>query len=111
MFTSIERVAVLGAGALGATYASQFFRMDPEAIMVVASGHHYERLKRDGVFINDIHIQLPVVRPDEAPYPADLIIVALKHHQLLSAVHNLAPFVKNEQFHLCEFVRDLQSHR
>jgi 2-dehydropantoate 2-reductase len=70
--------------------------MDPAAIIVIASGDRCQRLKRDGVFINDVHVQLPVVQPGEAPYPADLIVVALKHHQLLSALHDLKPFVKND---------------
>jgi 2-dehydropantoate 2-reductase len=89
----ITRIAILGAGGLGATYASQFYQMDPNSITVIARGERFERLQRDGVFINGHHYQLPVSHPDHSPAPADLIIVALKHHQLLEAIQDMSGFI------------------
>jgi 2-dehydropantoate 2-reductase len=84
-----ETVAILGAGSLGAVYASRFYDVDPACVSLVASGDRYHRLKRDGVIINQRHYPIPVFSPqDDAPH-ADLIIVALKHHHLLEALPDL----------------------
>jgi len=87
--TCVESVAVLGAGAMGAVYASKFFDVDSSCVYLVASGERYDRLRRDGLVVNGAHYAIPVRAPDEASAPADLIIVALKHHHLLGAVHDL----------------------
>lgn len=84
--TSAHTIAVLGAGALGAAYASRFYEMDASCISFIAAGERAERLKRDGVIVNHRHYAIPVLSPaDSAPYP-DLIIVALKHHQLAESL-------------------------
>lgn len=85
----IRKIAILGAGALGAAYASQFFNMDPQSVSFVAQGERYARLKADGVEVNDRHYQIPVVSPDQPTVPADLAIVALKHHHLQEALPEL----------------------
>lgn len=83
-------VSILGAGALGAVYASRFYDQDPSSVFLVASGKRYERLKRDGFVINQKHYMLPVLSPeDEQTPPSDLIIVALKHHHLATALPEL----------------------
>ena len=75
-------VIILGAGAMGAAYASRFFESNPEGIAFVASGERYERLKANGVIVNGNHFPIPVLSPADASPPADLIMVALKHqHQ------------------------------
>lgn len=93
MLPPIKRVAVLGAGGLGATYASQFYTVDPASVTLIASGERYQRLKRDGVFINGQHFSMPVTAPTEAGEPVDFIIVAVKHHHLAEALEDLPPFV------------------
>ena len=74
----IENIAILGAGALGGFYASKFYEMDKNNVCLVASGKRYERLKEKGIFVNDIHYPLKVVKPEDASPPSGLIIVALK---------------------------------
>ena len=89
----IKKIAVLGAGALGATYAARFFDMDPESVVVIADGERYKRLKAHGFLINGEQYDIPVVRPDEGEAPVDLIIVGLKHHHLNQALPDLRQFV------------------
>ncbi len=92
----IERVAILGAGALGAAYASKFFHASSFSTIFVARGPRYDRLRTEGVKVNGTHCSVPVVRPDEATPPADLIIVALKHHNLPEAIDDLRNLVGSE---------------
>jgi 2-dehydropantoate 2-reductase len=85
MKTSIEKVAIIGAGALGAAYGSILCEMDPKCVCFIASGTRCEKLKRDGVVVNGKRYPIAVVSPEEAT-PADLLIVAVKHHHLNQAI-------------------------
>jgi 2-dehydropantoate 2-reductase len=84
----IQKIAIIGAGALGATYGSMFYDMDPESVCFIASGARYERLHRDGVIVNGRRYLPAVVRPEEAT-PADLVIVAVKHYHLDQAISEM----------------------
>jgi 2-dehydropantoate 2-reductase len=89
----IKRVAIQGAGAMGAVYASKFFASADFSTTLVARGERYERLKRDGLTVNETHIPVTVTHPDEVDSPADLILVALKQYHLPEAIHDLDRFV------------------
>lgn len=90
----IEKVAILGAGALGAVYANIFHEAGIPT-RLVAKGERYQKLLRDGVYINDSHYQIPTIdaAQPENDFTADLIIVATKYHHLDSALPDLASLV------------------
>ena len=88
MNQAIEKIAIIGAGALGATYGSLLYEMDPESGCFIASGARYERLRRDGVIVNGKRYVPTVVRPEEVT-PADLVIVAVKHYHLDQAISEM----------------------
>lgn len=88
--TSAQTVSILGAGALGAAYASKFYKMDPGCVAFVASGERYQRLKTEGVIVNGTRYMIPVLSPDDDAPPSDLIIVALKDQHLATALGDLA---------------------
>lgn len=92
----IRRVAILGAGAMGANYASMFFDAAGFSTALIARGDRHERLRREGLVVNGKPYAIPVVHPDEAATPADLIIVALKHHHLPDAVPDLRNLVGDQ---------------
>jgi 2-dehydropantoate 2-reductase len=50
-------------------------------------------LEKDGLIVNGKQYHIPVVDPDTAAEPVDLIIVALKHHHLKDAAHGLEKLV------------------
>jgi 2-dehydropantoate 2-reductase len=85
MKPSIEKIAIIGAGALGAAYGSILYEMDTQSVSFIASGKRYEKLKNDGVVVNGKCYAIAVARPAEAT-PADLLIVAVKHHHLDQAI-------------------------
>jgi 2-dehydropantoate 2-reductase len=89
----VRRVAILGAGAIGAFFVARFSGVAGVSTMVVAGGDRYERLKRLGLVVNGKAYTPPVVHPDAASAPADLILVALKHHHLPEGVHDIAQLV------------------
>jgi 2-dehydropantoate 2-reductase len=92
----ISKVAILGAGAMGGFFASKFFDADDISTSLVARGPRYDRLKSQGLVVNGKEYFIPVIHPDEVTIPADLIIVALKHHHLAGAVNDLKNLVGEE---------------
>jgi 2-dehydropantoate 2-reductase len=83
---TIERIYIIGAGAVGAAYASIFYNMDPGCVSFIAGGERFERLQKEGVIVNGKNYPIPVLNSKE-PFPAaDLIIVTVKHHHLDQAI-------------------------
>jgi 2-dehydropantoate 2-reductase len=85
----IRRVAVLGAGAMGGFLASRFCDAPDFVTELIAGGRYYDRLTRDGVVVNGKEYRPAVRHPDDPGPAADLIIVALKHHQLEDGIRGL----------------------
>lgn len=90
----IQTVAVVGAGAMGAMYASYFARAGFE-VWLVASGARADRLRTDPVSVNGEILDAEVKDPGDgsAPRPADLVLVAVKQGQLATAIEEMAPYV------------------
>lgn len=87
--SSIESISVIGAGAMGAFYASKFSEMDKNCISIIAGGERYERLKEQGLIVNGKHYFVPVISPEDKVPPSDLIIVAVKNHHLPEAIQDM----------------------
>lgn len=81
----VQKIAVIGAGALGAVYGSLLFTLDGDSVFFIADGPRGQRLKADGVTVNETCFHIPVFAPEEAPV-ADLVVVAVKHRQLDEAI-------------------------
>jgi 2-dehydropantoate 2-reductase len=89
----IKKIAILGAGAMGAFFTAKFIETHGVSTAVVARDQRYERLKNHGLMVNGTSYMVPVIHPDEDTAHADLIIVALKHHHLPEAVPDLKNLV------------------
>ena len=89
MKTSIETISIIGAGALGAVYAAVLYDMDPRCVAFVAGGERAERLRREGVVVNDKSYHISVLTPEERAEPADLVIVAVKCQHLDDAIRDM----------------------
>ena len=89
----IQKVAILGAGAMGAYFASRFFDTAGFSTVLIAKGHRLDKLKTKGLVVNEKSYAIPVIHPDEATSTMDLIIVALKHHHLEEAAQGLEKLV------------------
>lgn len=85
----IRRVAVLGAGAMGGFLASRFCDAPNFSTELIAAGRYYDRLSREGLVVNGKQYRPAVVHPDDPGPAADLIVVALKHHQLEEGTRGL----------------------
>ncbi len=89
----IQKIAIIGAGALGGMYAARFFDSDPESVFLVAGGDRKRRLETEGFYLNDRHYLVSTAEPAGHEAPADLILVGVKYDQLDQAVGDMARFV------------------
>lgn len=80
----IERVAIVGAGAMGGMYAAHFARTGFD-VGFVALGERAERLRKADLTVNGEPLSVSVW-PDDAP--ADLTIFAVKDRQLAQAIED-----------------------
>ncbi len=83
---SIEKIVIVGAGALGAFYASRFIRCGKFSVAVAAEGGRGKTLRREGLRVNGDHFRVDVIAPCQCRGSADLVIVALKDYQLADAM-------------------------
>jgi len=86
----IKTISVIGAGGMGAAYASKFYDLDKNGVFLIAKGERYDRLKEKGLIVNGRHYFFNVIRPEEKGSPSDLILVAVKHHQLGEALKDIS---------------------
>ena len=86
MAGEINRILIVGAGAVGAAVAG--IVGDPSAVSILAGGERASRYRRDGFLLNGVRRDFPLVSPAEASEP-DLVIVAVKSYQLPRAVSDM----------------------
>jgi len=89
----IEKVSIIGLGAIGCAYASKIHDMDPECIRAIVNRERVERYSREGFYINDKLYNFNYVLPEEDVEPADLVIVAVKYHGLQQAIKDIKKHV------------------
>ncbi len=77
----IQKVALMGAGAVGSYFVQGMTGKEGIDFCLVASGDRAERLSRDGLKINGSVYRPPVVPPEEAGNP-DLLLIATKYDGL-----------------------------
>jgi 2-dehydropantoate 2-reductase len=93
MSISFDRISVIGAGAMGAAYASMFYEMDPHCISFIANGERAARLKAEGLTVNGRTYSIPVVTREDRVPPSDLVMVAVKNHHLPEALPDMKTVV------------------
>ena len=92
----IQKISILGAGAMGAAYAAMFSDAGNFSVSFVARGERYRRLKQRALTINKKQYTIPVIHPDQVAEPAHLILVALKHHHLPDALPDIKSLVGDD---------------
>jgi 2-dehydropantoate 2-reductase len=89
----IENVYLCGLGAIGASLGSVIHATDADCLRVIADRVRAGRYTRDGVLINGEVVPFRYVQPTDREPPADLLVFAVKRHQLDQAIRDAQPFV------------------
>lgn len=88
----IKKIALLGAGAVGAYFIYGFTPLSDVEFCVVAEGERAQRLRNEGVTINE-KTYYPVIRSASEARGADLLLVCTKYHALESALDMIEEIV------------------
>ena len=88
----IKKVAILGAGAVGAYVIEGMMTNQEICVGVIAEGERYARLQKEGCTINRVNYRPEVWTPKEA-YGVDLLIVSLKYGALSGALNAIKEVV------------------
>ncbi len=89
----INRIYILGLGAMGAMYASKLQEMNAGTVKIITGPERRKRYEAEGVTVNGISFPFGFIGTDNENLPADLIIMAVKAIHLDQAIHDIRPFV------------------
>lgn len=89
----IQKVYLIGLGAMGGAYGSRIMENCPDTLRVIADSTRIEKYSKDGVTVNGRKIQFTYVKPGEADDKADLILIAVKNHHLGRIMEDIRPLV------------------
>lgn len=92
----IKNIVIVGAGAMGILYASQFSQNNSLNVYLGAYGERYSKLKDKQIIFNNKPYIFNVINLDEEIIAADLIIVAVKYHDLKDLIPKLSKIVSKE---------------
>lgn len=84
----INSIYVIGAGAIGASYAAKLYDMNPECVTIIANKERCEKYRK-GIKVNGKNYFFKTVTPEKIEEPADFIILAVKNHHLPEAIRNI----------------------
>lgn len=87
------RIAMIGMGAVGSVFGMDLFNAYPDEFFAIAGGSRAERLRREGLVVNDVKYPIRVEEPTATTAPADVILVCVKNYGLDSAIEDMRPFV------------------
>jgi len=92
------RIAIFGAGGLGAYYGARLAEAGNE-VGFIARGAHLAAIREQGLRIlsplGDVHLEAPLASDDPAAIgPVDLVVVAVKTWQIPQVAQALAPLLE-----------------
>lgn len=85
----INRVTLIGLGAMGVFFAPRISEKLGSGFRIMADGARKDRLEQKGVTVNGINYRFPIITPDAEDGPSDLIIIAVKGYDLPKALEDI----------------------
>ncbi len=92
----INKVIVIGLGAIGSIYAAKLRQYDPRCVRVLVDKQRLERYRTEGIVLNGVRQDFEYVLPEANPEKADLILIATKADALQDAISAIEGFVHDE---------------
>ena len=91
-----KNIGVIGAGSVGSVLISHLFPAYPDNFYLLATGNRAERMRKNGLSINDQTLK-PQIYSDRAQNVSlDLLIVAVKSYSLDSVIDDIRPLIQPE---------------
>ncbi len=89
-------VMLVGLGAIGTIHADRLQKALPDTFSVLIDEDRRMRYEKEGIHLNGNPCFFSFVTPEDDVPPADLFLVAVKQHHLLSAMELMRPFVSED---------------
>lgn len=86
--TKIERVSLVGAGAIGAAYGKKLHEAIGSSFTVIADKNRADRYSKQGIYVDGKLVRFHCVPPEEKTEPADLLLFAVKNAELHRALED-----------------------
>ena len=90
---TIQRVCLVGLGAVGSAFAAQMNEAEPGLVKVIVDEQRYEAYRNQEVRVNGKSHRFTLVLPEQATEEADLILIAVKGHHLAETITLIRPLV------------------
>lgn len=85
----IEKVSIIGLGALGIMYAHHLSqKLSKTHLRIIADEHRIQKYKKNGVYCNGERCDFHYLIPEEKVEPADLLIFTVKFDGLQEAIES-----------------------
>jgi len=94
MAGTIRKAYISGLGAIGSVFASIIHDNDREAVKVIVDEERARRYGENGITVNGKRYDFDYVISRPGVEPADLILIAVKGHQLGESIEAIRPFVR-----------------
>lgn len=85
----IKKISLIGLGAMGVFFAPRLQAAFGADFRIIAEGERKRRLETKGVTVNGVNYRFPIVTPDIANDPADLILIGVKGYSLDQAIADI----------------------
>ena len=92
----IKKVYLAGLGAIGCALSSRICKFDPGCLKIIADKDRITRYTEKGVSINGIAYSFNYVEPGKAYEKADLLLIAVKQHNLAQTMEDIRSFIGDE---------------
>lgn len=86
---NIKTISIIGLGAIGCSYASKFYDVDPSCIRIIANKERVKKYKENKYIINGKQYDFSYVNPEEKLEKSDLVIFSTKFHHLAQAIKDM----------------------
>lgn len=91
----VEEVAIIGAGAVGASYGSVFLKNGINKFSFVANGARAERLKNEGIIVNNERL-FPNIATKENHGKIKLLMVLVKNYSLDASIEDIRTVIDDD---------------
>jgi len=89
----INRIYIIGLGAIGCSYAAKLYDRFPDSIKIIAKKKRIDTFKDSRIIINNKTYNFSYISPGEKHEPADLLIIAVKYPDLRQAIADIKDFI------------------
>lgn len=94
--SEIKNILIIGLGAIGSVYATQFHDFDAGCVKILLDESRYKKYSENGVVVNGKKYYFNYILDTDTSYKADLILIATKSPGFEQASDMIKNFVKED---------------